>query len=539
MLKREISIISESVSNGNVHLSPSDTKRVNRNIELLKNRNIPFFDCKITIPTEENTNIKSKEEIVNKMLTCYVLSMSATYALDNASDLINAAYIKLDEKFNIKDILTLEEKSTILSIIKNDYNIRELEDISWQLEDVGVYLWVLGFLDLPNVDKECNVKKINKVLFNTDYNELINNSKVRSKDEILLYFDLLLRFEEISKNMSNNNRVIKGINDIVVHEQTSALTWLTSFVPDNKILQVRFERDSLKFDFSIPVNIEFKDIEYKSSELFALSSKDNKTKMIMFDMGKCKLSSFDNNVEANIESFIKNGFNFVNKYTLSSHNLKSKIYQVVIEKNNIALNSYLFIVSNHLIRLDSLIENDIEYSDYNSLINSNNSNINLDLLFSITEVENDEEENILHEFDYSNVLPTTNSVGEIIKYVEQIYINYKKMISKDNNEYNINYEINIKGLFSDNIECKNYEDYVSNVESGYINKIDSLEIKLILNYIEDSEEYNNEFTVSIKPYDIKFNRISNHNEENMNEIEKSINNLFKRLPVANTIFYTK
>ena len=196
MLKREISIISESVSNGNVHLSPSDTKRVNRNIELLKNRNIPFFDCKITIPTEENTNIKSKEEIVNKMLTCYVLSMSATYALDNASDLINAAYIKLDEKFNIKDILTLEEKSTILSIIKNDYNIRELEDISWQLEDVGVYLWVLGFLDLPNVDKECNVKKINKVLFNTDYNELINNSKVRSKDEILLYFDLLLRFEK-------------------------------------------------------------------------------------------------------------------------------------------------------------------------------------------------------------------------------------------------------------------------------------------------------------------------------------------------------
>lgn len=539
MLKREINIISENVSSGNVHLSINDSKRVNRNIELLKKRNIPFFDCKITIPTEENTSIKSKEEIINKMIVCYVLSMSATYSLDNASELINAAYIKLDEKFNIKDILTLDEKNIILNIIKNDYNLRELEDISWQLEDVGVYLWILGFIDLPSVDKECNIKEINKILFNSNYDELLNNSKVKSREEILLYFDLLLRFEEISKNMSKNNKIIKGINDIVVHEQISALTWVTSFVPDNKTLQVRFERDSLKFDFSIPSNIEFKEIEYKSSELFALSSKDNKTKMIMFDMGKCNLNVFDESVDENIDTFINNGFNFVNKYTLSSHNLKSKIYQVVVEKNNIALSSYMFIISNHLVRLDSLIEDGVEYEDYNSLINSKNSNINLDLLFSIIEVHSEEDENVVHEFDYSNVLPTTTNVGEIIKYLEQIYIKYGKMAENEKEDYILDYDIKIKGLFSEKIECKNYEDYISNVESGYLNKIDSIEIKLILNYIEDKEEYRNEFTISIKPYDIKFNRNSNHNEDNMNEIELSINNLFKRLLVINTIFYTK
>ena len=120
MLKREINIIGENVSNQNVHLSLSDTRRINGNIELLKNRNIPFFYFKITIPTEENTIIKTKEEIINKMLSNYVLSMSATYCLDNASDLINAAYIKLDEKFNIDRIFSLDEKNTILKIIKNE-----------------------------------------------------------------------------------------------------------------------------------------------------------------------------------------------------------------------------------------------------------------------------------------------------------------------------------------------------------------------------------------------------------------------------------
>lgn len=539
MLKREINIIGENVSNQNVHLSLSDTKRINGNIELLKNRNIPFFDCKITIPTEENTIIKTKEEIINKMLSSYVLSMSATYCLDNASDLINAAYIKLDEKFNIDRILSLDEKNTILKIIKNDYSLRELEDISWLLEDVSVYMWTLGLIELPVVDKECDVKDINKIIFNMDYNEILNKSKVKSKEEILLFFDLLLRFEEISKCMTKNNKSIKGINELVIHEQISALTWLTSFTSDSKTLQVSFERGNLKFGFVIPANIEFKDIKYESSELFALSSKDNKTKMIMFDMGECNLKELDNSIDLNIYSFMNNGFNYINKYTFSSHNLKSKIYQIVIEKNHTALNSYLFIVSNHLVRLDSLIEYDIDYKDYNSLINSANTNIALDFIFSIVEDYNYNEEtkDINHEFDYSNILPTTNSIGELIKYIEQIYVEFKKIVNSNDND--LDYNINIKGLFSDNIVCKSYEEYMSNVESGYLNRVDSIDIELTLNYKKNEENYKNKFLISIKPYDIKFIRTSNHYEENMNEIESSINSLFKRLPISNSIFFTK
>ena len=80
---------------------------------------------------------------------------------------------------------------------------------------------------------------------------------------------------------------------------------------------------------------------------------------------------------------------------------------------------------------------------------------------------------------------------------------------------------------------------MSNVESGYLNRVDSIDIELTLNYKKNEENYKNKFLISIKPYDIKFIRTSNHYEENMNEIESSINSLFKRLPISNSIFFTK
>ena len=49
----------------------------------------------------------------------------------------------------------------------------------------------------------------------------------------------------------------------------------------------------------------------------------------------------------------------------------------------------------------------------------------------------------------------------------------------------------------------------------------------------------NDFKIIFRPYDIKFIRKSNFNEESMNQIESSINSILSKFAVANSIFCAK
>ena len=74
-------------------------------------------------------------------------------------------------------------------------------------------------------------------------------------------------------------------------------------------------------------------------------------------------------------------------YVLHSTLLNEKIVRIVIQKGSISLNSYYVFVSNHIIRIDSLIESFIDSKNYHENINSKNTKLDLDIVFSIREFE--------------------------------------------------------------------------------------------------------------------------------------------------------
>ncbi len=172
---------------------------------------------------------------------------------------------------------------------------------------------------------------------------------------------------------------------------------------------------------------------------------------------------------------------------------------------------------------------------------------------------NEKEINIEHEFDYSNIIPTIDNIGNLIKYCESIYNQFLKLIDEDEkrNEqlkyeyknyqygkcYGNRFEISI---FTENytrISCKDYDSYLQKVNEGYLKNVNSLSIYLDLDFLRgpfnDSKIYENLFEISFRPYKIKFFRKSNNNDEKINQIENVINSVLYQLPKENSIFCTK
>ena len=105
------------------------------------------------------------------------------------------------------------------------------------------------------------------------------------------------------------------------------------------------------------------------------------------------------------------------------------------------------------------------------------------------------------------------------------------------------FEVIIRLKSHDSVRYKNCQSYMEAYKNGQVNNVNSLQIEMNLDYKRGAStslrEHENKFKISFKPYEIMFTRKSNHNEANMNSLENSINDILKKFPVVNTIFYKK
>ena len=171
-----------------------------------------------------------------------------------------------------------------------------------------------------------------------------------------------------------------------------------------------------------------------------------------------------------------------------------------------------------------------------------------------------EEETIINnEYDYSNIIPKFENITYIIQYCAHIYSYFLKLLEEDENKneklkyefknynykknYGEGFEVKIRQKNYNTISCKNYDSFVEALNNGQLLNIESLEINLNLNYrrgnIDSLKNHENSFKISFRPYDIKFIRKANHNEQNMNQIEENIKQILNKFPVENTIFFSK
>lgn len=170
-----------------------------------------------------------------------------------------------------------------------------------------------------------------------------------------------------------------------------------------------------------------------------------------------------------------------------------------------------------------------------------------------------DKEIISKEYDFSNILPTVEYVSLLVKYCDGLYNQLIKLCEEDEErnksfkpeyqnytykKYFGNYfEIYINGETVSGISCKDYEQFESAVKGGSLKNVRRVKIDLKLNFKRGNgnnlEEHENEFMITFSPYDIKFIRKSNHNDQNMNQIEQQIIDILNKFPISNCIFCDK
>ena len=163
------------------------------------------------------------------------------------------------------------------------------------------------------------------------------------------------------------------------------------------------------------------------------------------------------------------------------------------------------------------------------------------------------------EYDYSNAIIDENCITYIANYCESVYNQFNLLIKEDEkrNEkvkyeyqnynykdtYQKKYEIRIREGNYNTTYCKSYNSLFEYIQTKKLNAIESIEIELDLSYKrgknQSYKEHNNLFKMTFKPYNIKFTRKSNHNEQIMNQVEANLNQLLSSIPTVNTIFCSK
>ncbi len=366
-----------------------DKLRITNNINELKEENIPYLEYMVRIPINSLTEIREEEEIINKLLVDYVIASSAKFMLNSSIFSVGKLLDDINKKYNIDNIFTLENKALIVNILNKLYSQSELEEFCLKFESVNVCLWALGLVKKIDSKNKCNIEEIDKIILKyKNYDSLVKATKMRSKEEILTKFDLITRYYWAFRKV-NEEELASKLSEDIVDIQCETFEFITSFSYDslsNKNIKIDYDKNDVKFSFEIPSYLSFDTVSNKKG-ILALSSNDNTSKIVITDLGAIKISDFNDKVNKYIKLLIKNGFTFIEKYDMQSSFLKEKIVRIIVKKSNYALNIYFVYISNHLIRFDSLIESYIDSSNYYENINSKNTNLDFNILFSLREVE--------------------------------------------------------------------------------------------------------------------------------------------------------
>lgn len=174
--------------------------------------------------------------------------------------------------------------------------------------------------------------------------------------------------------------------------------------------------------------------------------------------------------------------------------------------------------------------------------------------------ESDKIKSLKNEYDYSNAVIEKNNLLFLVQYLDGLNKQLVKLTEEDEennkkfkNEYReYNYKKSYKqGLniyvrfanYTQNITCNDYEKFSSSVSNGLVKNIESMDIELDLSFFrghgEDLSEHENSFKITIKPYKIEFIRISNYDDELIDQIENQINNIMNKFSKINSIFCSK
>lgn len=224
------------VDKSKIVYTENDKKRIEKNCKIMKKKGLPYMEQMKLIPSELLVNIKSKEEIAKQMIADYFLARKAYNRLQGISDVQDQGLVQNVFKYQL---MANQNVMGIFTQISNgEVDEITLNELVYLFERANVYMWILGLTYKPLPNKQCFLAGLTMII--EKYNsmdELINNCKMISNEEILGYADLITRYEWAMYELNKIGKKSKNLNNDSVLEQKKAMDWVTSFNPDNLLKQ--------------------------------------------------------------------------------------------------------------------------------------------------------------------------------------------------------------------------------------------------------------------------------------------------------------
>ena len=381
-------------------LDEADKNRIKKNIEILKQDNIPFIEHMKAIPFNSCTSLRSKEEIISRMLADYAIATCALYSLGGNADIVHSVLDQMDEKLNIKSTLTVEDINFLNAIAEQNVSKQDLQDVTWVFEECAMLMWTLSLIDKPASNKECNVEQLDNFFFSIkNYDELSSQCSIRSKEEILEQADLLFRYHWACREARMKGKQLPQLNEMIVQEQRRALEWVLNWKIENLMkdkINIKYERDNFNFNFNVSTELHISNVTNPQDYNLLLELSDDKEQTVisMSDVGPESGYPLDAYFDEDIRKRKAEGWNIVGTYSLSSQNIKGGFKQLIMNRKmttvkeaKLGLSVYYFVLNGHIVVLKTLLEDTLDYSDNNNIQNSEHNILAMNMLFSIKESE--------------------------------------------------------------------------------------------------------------------------------------------------------
>ncbi len=226
--------VSADLIDGHIRPTKSGEERKERSMKLLDEQGIPYIRHLPVIEGDEETVIRSKEEIVQRAIALCLIAVYAGGIAENGEVQEEREFIEgIIQQFGAGTFFTEKERSFLDDPEPAQTNTIQMV---WMYECYWVLLWALGYkeeLEFPG--QICDVNVAIDVLRSAgDYDTFYQHAVVRSKAEILDQADLIYRYDWACVDARIHNRTVAGgLDSGVVMERHRALNWLIQFMGDD------------------------------------------------------------------------------------------------------------------------------------------------------------------------------------------------------------------------------------------------------------------------------------------------------------------
>lgn len=231
--------------------SDEDKIRINKNINILKSKEIIVNENMKLIPSKANTTEPTAVSMFYNLVSKFTLASIACSNFSNVE--LNDFILHMDQLYGLNSFINDETK-----IIIEKFKIQALgidvNKLSWLYEECAIYLWMMGLTDFPSQSIECNTNEMNNYLYmNSNNNSFpilfetllkgddtptldLGKLKLKTYDEILEKADYLNRLKwAYEENKINNKPDNTNINPGILYNQLNAFYEILKWNPNKEI----------------------------------------------------------------------------------------------------------------------------------------------------------------------------------------------------------------------------------------------------------------------------------------------------------------